>query len=77
MIRCVVWCTKVRPRSSDTTGLPSIWPLAAAVIFELMTLADQEKAIVYNKLVANAVVLQNVIDQTNALHLLRSEGAPI
>jgi Tn3 transposase DDE domain len=39
--------------------------------------ADQEKAIVYNELVANAVVLQNVVDQTNALHLLRSEGALI
>jgi TnpA family transposase len=31
---------------------------------------DQKKAIVYNELVANAVVLQNVVDQTNALHLL-------
>jgi hypothetical protein len=39
--------------------------------------ADQEKAIVYNELVANAVALQNVVDQTNALHLLRSEGALI
>ncbi len=26
--------------------------------------SDQEKAIVYNELVANAVVLQNVVDQT-------------
>jgi hypothetical protein len=33
--------------------------------------------IVYNELVANAVVLQNIVNQTNALHLLRSEGALI
>jgi TnpA family transposase len=39
--------------------------------------ADQEKAIVYNELVANAVALQNVVDQTRALHALKSEGAPI
>jgi hypothetical protein len=26
--------------------------------------ADQEKAIVYNELIANAVALQNVVDQT-------------
>ena len=36
--------------------------------------SDQEKAIVYNELVANAVVLQNVVDQTLALHVLKSEG---
>jgi TnpA family transposase len=36
--------------------------------------SDQEKAIVYNELVANAVVLQNVVDQTRALHALKSEG---
>jgi len=36
--------------------------------------SDQEKAIVYNELVANAVVLQNVVDQTQALHALKSEG---
>jgi TnpA family transposase len=36
--------------------------------------SDQEKAIVYNELVANAVVLQNVVDQTCALHVLKSEG---
>jgi TnpA family transposase len=39
--------------------------------------ADQEKAIVYNELVANAVALQNVVDQTQALHALKSEGAAI
>jgi Tn3 transposase DDE domain len=39
--------------------------------------SDQEKAVVYKELVANAVVIQNVVDQTNALHLLRSEGAII
>jgi TnpA family transposase len=33
--------------------------------------ADQEKAIVYNELVANAVALQTVADQTHALHELR------
>jgi hypothetical protein len=30
--------------------------------------ADQEKGIVYNELVANAVALQNVVDQTQVLH---------
>jgi TnpA family transposase len=39
--------------------------------------ADQEKAIVYNELVANAVVLQTVVDQTRALHQLKSEGIAI
>ena len=34
--------------------------------------ANQEKAIVYNELVANAVALQNVVDQTRALHALKS-----
>ena len=37
-------------------------------------LADQEKAIVYNELVTNAVALQNVVDQTQALHALKSQG---
>jgi Tn3 transposase DDE domain len=37
--------------------------------------ARSEKAIVYNELVANAVALQNVVDQTQALHALKSEGA--
>jgi TnpA family transposase len=36
--------------------------------------ADQEKAIVYNELVTNAVALQNVVDQTAALHILKSKG---
>ena len=36
--------------------------------------ADQEKAIVYNELIANAVALQNVVDQTQALHQLKAEG---
>lgn len=39
--------------------------------------ADQEKAIVYNELVANAVALQTMVDQTQALHTLNSEGAAI
>ena len=39
--------------------------------------ADQEKAIVYNELVANAVALQNVVDQTQALHTLKSKGVNI
>ena len=39
--------------------------------------AGQEKAIIYNELVANAVALQNVVDQTQALHALKSEGAAI
>ncbi len=39
--------------------------------------ADQEKAIVYNELVTNAVALQNVADQTQALHTLKSKGINI
>jgi hypothetical protein len=39
--------------------------------------ADQENAIVYNELVANAVALQNVVDQTQALHTLKSKGVSI
>jgi hypothetical protein len=36
---------------------------------------DQEKAIVYNELVANAVAVQTVADQTRALHELRRRGS--
>lgn len=36
--------------------------------------ADQEKAIVYNELVTNAVALQNVVDQTQAIHAMKSKG---
>jgi hypothetical protein len=39
--------------------------------------ANQEKAIVYNELVANAVALQNVVGQTRALHALAVEGVVI
>jgi len=39
--------------------------------------ADQEKAIVYNELVANAVAVQTVADQTDALHELRRRGIDI
>ncbi len=39
--------------------------------------ADQEKAIVYNELVANAVALQTVADQTQALHARRRRGIEI
>ena len=39
--------------------------------------ADQEKAIVYNELVTNAVALQTVVDQTQALHALKSNGINI
>jgi Tn3 transposase DDE domain len=39
--------------------------------------ADQEKAIIYNELVANAVALQTVADQTQALHELRRQGIEI
>jgi len=39
--------------------------------------ADQEKAIVYNELVANAVALQTVADQTQALHELRRRGVEV
>jgi len=39
--------------------------------------ADQEKAIVYNELVTNAVALQTVVDQTQALNTLKSNGIDI
>ena len=39
--------------------------------------ADQERAIIYNELVTNAVALQNVVDQTQALHTLKSKGVNI
>jgi TnpA family transposase len=39
--------------------------------------ADLEKAIIYNELVTNAVALQNVVDQTQALHTLKSKGVNI
>jgi TnpA family transposase len=39
--------------------------------------AEQEKAIVYNELVANAVALQTVADQTQAFHELRRRGIEI
>ena len=38
---------------------------------------DQEKAIVYDELVTNAVALQNVVDQTQALHMLMAQGVSI
>jgi TnpA family transposase len=38
---------------------------------------DQEKAIVYNEPVTNTVALQNVVDQTQALHMLKAEGVSI
>jgi TnpA family transposase len=38
---------------------------------------DQEKAIVYNELVVNAVAVQTVADQTQALHELRRRGIEI
>jgi hypothetical protein len=39
--------------------------------------ADQEKAIVYNELAANAVTLQNVVEQTQTLHTLKSKDISI
>ena len=39
--------------------------------------ADLEKAIVYNELVANAVTLQNVVDQSQALRSMIAEGFPV
>jgi TnpA family transposase len=38
---------------------------------------EQEKMAIYNQLVANAVMLQNVVDQTHVLHELHQEGYPI
>jgi TnpA family transposase len=39
--------------------------------------AEQEQQTVYNQLVANAVMLQNVADQTRVLHELYQEGYSI
>ena len=38
---------------------------------------EQEKLTVYNQLIANAVMLQNVVDQTRVLHELHQEGYAI
>ena len=35
------------------------------------------EAIVYNELATNAVALQNVVDQTQALHMLKADGVSI
>jgi TnpA family transposase len=39
--------------------------------------ADQEKTIIYNEFVTNAVALRNVVDLTQALHMLKAEGVSI
>lgn len=39
--------------------------------------ADQEKAIVHNELVTNAVALQNVVDQAQAFHAMKSKGTNV
>jgi TnpA family transposase len=39
--------------------------------------AEQEKAIIYNELVSNAMAVQTVADQTQALHTLHSRGIAI
>jgi TnpA family transposase len=46
-------------------------------LFRTNNPADQEKAIVYNELLANAVALQTVVDQTQALRSLNSKGVRI
>jgi TnpA family transposase len=46
-------------------------------LFRTNNPADQEKSIVYNELVANAVALQTVVDQTQALHALKSDGVRV
>lgn len=38
---------------------------------------EQEKVIKYNDLVANAVIFQNVVDQTRILRMLKEEGFPV
>ena len=38
---------------------------------------SREKVIKYNDLVANAVIFQNVVDQTRILRMLKEEGFPI
>ena len=38
---------------------------------------EQEKAVIYNELVANAVMLQTVADQTRILQDLHNEGYPV
>jgi hypothetical protein len=51
--------------------------LAAGGFLQSNDPADQEKAIVYNELVANGVALLNVVDQTRALPSLKSDGTSI
>jgi len=46
-------------------------------LFRTNNPADQEKAIVYNELVANAVALKTMVDQTLALHALKSGGVRV
>ena len=42
-----------------------------------MSAVEQEKRIKYRDLVANAVMLLNVVDMTNALHDLQRDGVRI
>jgi hypothetical protein len=51
--------------------------LAAAFIFGPTTPQIRRKPSFYHELVANAVALQSVVDQTQALHALQSEGVRI
>jgi hypothetical protein len=67
-MRCAAPCINARPRLSGTTGRG---------LLQSNDPAGQEKAIIYNKLVANAVALQHVVDQTQALYTLKSEGVAI
>jgi len=67
-MRCDAPCINARPRLSGTTG---------GGLLQSNDPADQEKAISYNELVANAVALQDFVDQTQVLHTLKSEGVAI
>jgi Tn3 transposase DDE domain len=70
-------CTSVRRRWRDITTSPSICHSAGTAGFAQTIRPIKEKAVVYNEVIANAVTLQSVVDQTRALHALKSEGATI
>ena len=67
--------TRGRPRLGGITSLPSTWCSVMGGHLRSNNLAGQEKTIVNNELVANLVVMQNLVDQTLALHTLKPKGS--
>jgi len=74
-MRCAAQCISARLRLSDIFAKHLAF--GGEGLLQSNHPADQEKAIIFNELVANAMALQNVVDQTQALHALKSEGAVI